>query len=167
MATQKVQPSAPAAPKSNAKPGTKDDAGKKEKKVRVVYPGLIGTDIDPETKKPVRLKLKAIPEDFDLKKHKPLMRKDFENEANYFLLRAQIADRMAAKFRELATESEKTGGLNNQKGMKRVVQMHKRMSDMLAALKKDNPNVDIDAMLKELTAQMTPEAGNGEESETK
>lgn len=167
MATQVVKPgakqtNAPKAPAGNAKPGTKDDAGKaKEKKTRIVYPALVSTEKD-EDGKPKRNKLKEVPADYSPKQHKPLQRRDFEDESHYYELRAQIAERQAKKFRELAEEAKKTGGLTNQKVMKRALAMQKRMNEMLAALKKENPGIDIDTMLAELTASMAP-AANGEQ----
>lgn len=129
------------APKSAA-PGTKDEAGKKEKVKRVMHPALFNEKGD-------RVRLKEIPADFDAKKHKPIQRKDLEDEGLWFELKAKEMDAKAAKFRELAAECRAAGSSTERQKAKKLIAMQKKITELSAALLAAGmPQEKINEMLK-------------------
>lgn len=160
-----ASPAPPAAPAATAAPtaapanGAAPADGEKKKrtggkpKPRVVYPGLYKPS-DVAGADPVRVKLKEIPADYSPKKHKPMTRKDFEDESLFFELQAQVCERKAKRFREMAEESKKLGNVGDVKTAKKLLGMQKRMNEMVAALKKENPELNIEDMLAKLTTQL-------------
>ena len=129
--------------KSSAAPGTTDEKGSKEKVEKVVYPGLLG-DIDPETKEPARLVLKDWPEDFDPKKHKPLLKRDFETEAPWLINRAEKLEAQAKAYRDEAEMVKKLGSKQDRAKAKKLIQMRDRMAELRAQLEAEG--IDVDAL---------------------
>lgn len=138
-----VPPTAPAGGAApSARPGTADATGKKEKKekvVRVAYPGL-------KNEAGEAVKLTSRPTDFDLKKHKPLRPADFEDEGIWYEMKAEAHDKIAANLREKADEVRKVGPIKEKGKAKKLLQMQKRMAELTEHLKKQG--VDVDALLK-------------------
>jgi hypothetical protein len=127
-----TKPNAPQAP--SAKPGVKEPKAKKEKKPkveRIDYP--VGDE-----------KLVAVPADYDPKKHKPLRRKDFKDEAVFVDMQADRAERAAKRLREEAVAIRAGGGKDKGKA-KKLIAMQKRMAEMQAQLEADG--VDVAALL--------------------
>lgn len=127
-------PATPAKPANSAAPGTPDAAAgaKKEKKKKVkreLHPALW------DEKNETRLKLTAVPADYDPKKHKPLGRKDFEKESLWFEQRALKCEAQAAKFREMGKEADAIGGSTEKGKLKRLANIKKRTDDLIAQLK--------------------------------
>jgi len=151
-------PAAPATPADGT--ATKKRTGGKPKP-RIVYPGLYKPS-DVAGADPVRVKLKEIPADYSPKKHKPMTRKDFEDETLFFELQAQVCERKAKRFREMAEESKKLGGVGDVKAAKKLLGMQKRMNEMVAALKKDNPELNVEDLLANLTKQLEEGAAEKE-----
>src|SRR4051812_38955543 len=84
----------------SAKPGTQEPKAKREKKPkveRIDYPVPEG-------------KLLELPADYDPKKHKPLRRKDFKDEALYLDIAAERAEKHAKRLREEALAVRAGGG---------------------------------------------------------
>ena len=145
----KVNPRTKSGPKTNpasAKPGTQDQTGKKEKVKRTEYPGLIGPE-DPETKKPTRLKLTQVPEDFDSKLHKPLRKGDFEKEYTYLLMKADELEAKAKKLRDEAALSDKLGSSADRAKAKKLVKMQERMAELQKQL--EDAGIDVESLLDE------------------
>ncbi len=129
MAKQHAQ--APAAAAS-ARPGTKDEKGKKEKKVRAQYAIPEGG-------------LTAWPADFDSKLNKPLKRKDFADESLFLLSKADEYDRRAKALRQEAEESKKLGSIKDRAKAKQLLKMQKRMKEMTDAMAAEG--IDVAALL--------------------
>lgn len=122
-------------PTNSAKPGTKDEKAKKEKKVREQYPIPEGG-------------LKAWPTDFDPKKHKPLKRKDFGDESLFLNSKADDYERRAKALREEALESTKLGGVKDKAKAKKLLSMHKKIAEMTKDMEADG--VDVSQLLASL-----------------
>lgn len=139
MAITSKNPAAAAAENPSAKPGARDPKAKKEKKQkveRVEYPVPEG-------------KLERVPEDFDPKKHKPLKRKDFKDEAVFLEIRADQMEAAAKRLREEAKAVRAGGGKDKGKA-KKLIAMQKRMAELQAQLTADG--VDVEALMKSLEA---------------
>jgi len=130
--------------KPSAAPGTTDPAGQKpEKVVRVLYPGLYSDTEKDDKGRPKQIsKLDSVPADFNPKIHLPLQRRDFKDESVYFQLRADIAKKSAERFQKLADDAKKLGGMKERVKAKKLLQMQKRMADLIAELKAGGTNVD-------------------------
>lgn len=152
-------PAAPAASAAgSAAPGTADAAGKKEKKKkgkRVLYPALW------DAKDEKRLKLAEIPADFDAKVHKPLGRKDFEDETLWYELRARALEAKAAAMRKLGAEAKAAGGTTEAQKAKKFVAMQSKIDELLATLKaagmSDEQIAALQAQAKEKAAEKAKE----------
>jgi hypothetical protein len=124
----------------SARPGTKDDSGKKAKVERVEYTVPEGGFTE-------------IPSDFSSKIHKPLKRKDFKDEALWFELRAAELEAKAKRARAEADNVRKLGGVKDRAKAKRLISMQKRMAEISEQLTAQG--VDVAALLGSLS-------GNGE-----
>lgn len=153
MATTQVTGTAKAAPakadpkaaKPSARPGTPDTAGEKpakEKVKRVIHPSLIKTEMKDGKPEETRVRVKDIPADFDAKIHKPLQRRDFEDEGMWYELQARKLDEKAAKLRQLAKESKALGNTTERAKTKRLVQMNKKMLELADQLRAAGVPVD-------------------------
>jgi hypothetical protein len=153
------KPAAPAAP--SAKPGTPDTAGAKDKKKkkREAHPLLFVDSQNEETGKieKKRVKLKAVPTDYDAKIHKPLSRKDFEDESLWYELKAQACEKQAAKFRQMATEEKVTGASGEKAKTKRLVAMMKKIEELKKTL--IAAGLPVDDIIKAAMATAEKEAG--------
>lgn len=135
-AQAKPEPAAPP-PKpeeASAKPGTKNEDGKREKKKREKYPV-------PEDG------LEAWPEDFDASKHKPLKKTDFKNEAVWLDRKAEEAEEKAKRYRQEAETVRKIGSTKDQKKAKKLLKVQSELAELRKALAADG--VDVDALLAE------------------
>lgn len=115
----------PKAPAQSAKPGDPAPAAKKEKVVKVTYPGL---KPGPDGKGTV--KLKDFPTDFDAKAHKPLRRQDFESEAPFLNKRADELEARAKELRKQAEEAAKLGNAGDRQKAKRLRQMIEKVQEI-------------------------------------
>lgn len=122
---------------ASARPGTKDDKGAKEKKQRVKYPGL--------TKDGKAVKLAAIPDDYDPKVHKPLGRKDLEDESLWYELKARDFERKAKLMREKGEESKKLGSVADRAKAKRLLALQKRFNELKQKL--TSQGMDVESLL--------------------
>lgn len=143
---------APTAAPVSAAPGTKDAKAKKVKKERVprvLYPALK----DAEGK---AVRLETWPTDFDDKKHKPLRKIDFTNDAVWFEHKATEFDARAAEMRNQAELSRKLGSSTDRAKAKRF----KKMQEQMAALQKDleSQGIDIPSLLAQLTGTKPEDA---------
>jgi len=88
---------------------------------------------------------KETPADFDWAKHKPLKKKDFVDDAQFCIHRAEEHELKAKDLREEAEELKKTGG----KRQKAAVKNFKRMADRMKTLraKLEAQGMDVDALL--------------------
>lgn len=108
----------------------------KVKNLRVAHP-LIGADDGyPFT---------AVPEDYDARRHLPIKRSDFADEALFFEWRANLARVAAVRFDKLAAEARATGGTKDRAAAKRLVKMSTRMAELIAKLRANG--TDVDAIL--------------------
>jgi len=111
---------------------------KKEKKVRIAYPGLLcGPDGKPT------VKLKEWPTDFDHKTHQPLARSDFENEAPWLRARAERLRKMADRCLKEAELAEKFGNKETRQKVRRM----QAMQEQAAAMARDLQAQGIDPTL--------------------
>lgn len=143
-----------AKPAGAAKPGTADaKAAKpaKEKIVKILHPALEADKDGKPTKK-----LKEIPADLNVKRHKPLMRKNFEDESMFFELKAREFDAKAADFRKQAVEYKALGGAAKSGAAKRLLAMQKRIDELKKQL--TDQGLDVGAILAAATTVATPAA---------
>lgn len=151
-------PAAPAAaPVASAKPGTADTVAVKAKKPKTkkakkaAYPGLYGKN---EAGEEVRVKLKAIPTDYDPKTHKPFSRKDFDDQSLWFELRARACEVKAAEWRKRGEEEKSLEGNSEKAKTKRALKMQAKYAEILADLRKSLGNEVVDKMLAENEAKI-------------
>lgn len=124
-------PAAIGAPASADKP-------KKEKKSKVDYPGLYNASGEWN-------KLSSVPSDFDVKAHKGLRKKDFENESLFLEFQASQLEAKAKSLREHAEKIRSLGSTASSAKAKTLVKMQQRMAELIASLKADG--MDVDALL--------------------
>lgn len=130
---------APARNPKSAKPGTQDKTPKAKKKVeRVTHPALLDADNNP-------VKVEAVPDDFDPKKHKPLKRADFKDEALWFDMRADDYERRAKDYRQQAEDCRKLGSVSDRQAAKKLLAMQRRIAELQEKLKGEG--VDVAALL--------------------
>lgn len=124
------------APKAAAKPGTKDDKGKKGEKpakaTKVTYDVPEGG-------------LTEVPEDYDPKQHKPLKKADFKEEWTYLEFQASIHEAKAAALHEKAAESKKLGSSKDRAKKKKLLTLQKRLNELAEELA--GQGVDVDDLL--------------------
>ena len=123
--------------KPSAKPGTPDDAAKKQKKNRAQYPIPEGG-------------LESVPTDFDSKKFKPLKKKDFKSEATFLELRADNMEAAAKRLREEAAAIRAGGGKDKGKA-KKLVNMTRKLAEMKAAMEAEG--IDVEALIQAALAE--------------
>lgn len=87
-------------------------------------------------------KLAALPTDWDSKKHLPLGKSDFADEAVFFDWKAEQAQRQANRFAKLARECREGGTEEQRKAKKKFAKMRDQM----------------EAMQQELIATLGPDA---------
>lgn len=97
-------------------------------------------------KVPQRVKLKAIPEDFDAKIHEPLKAGDFEDEAVYLDFRAAQCEKQAATFRTQEGKIRALGNAADKQKATKLVKMRERMEALKAQLKAEG--VDVEALMR-------------------
>lgn len=114
-------------------------AEKKEPK-RIAHPDLLTDDEGQPT-----AKIKEIPKDYDRTKHLPLRRRDFEDEAKWFDMRANEFDVKAFAHRKMAEEFRTLGSAKDRAKARRLVSMQKQMADLRKTL--EDEGVDVDALL--------------------
>jgi hypothetical protein len=115
--------------KSVEKKDVKAKDKKSEKVARVAYPGI---QVGPDGKGTV--KLKEWPADFDHRKHQPLARSDFENEAPWLIARAERLEKMAAKCRKDADLATKFGNKEQRQMAKKLQHMNEKVAEMMKDL---------------------------------
>lgn len=126
-----------------------------EKPKRVPYPGL-----NPDKDGKTTTKLKEIPADFDPKTHKPLSRKDFENEAPFLRKLADELQARAEKLRAEANDAEKLGSASQRATAKKLRAMFDKFSELRKEL--EGSGVDVSAIIGNLQqTQAAPEAPKG------
>lgn len=168
----KIQPNAaaPAAPAASSKPGTKDaSAAKPAKKAKVkrqYYPGLNAKPVIEDGKPKLSKKgkeivrpttlLKEVPKDFDIKLHKPLREADFEDPSLWYELKAQDYERKAAQMREQGATVKSLGSKADRGAAKKLVQLQKRMDDMIKDL--EGKGVDVSAIKAKVAADLAKKA---------
>ena len=74
------------------------------------------------------------PNDFDSSYHKPLQKKDFESESNFWLYRAVEADSKARQYRAKAEALEAFGSEENRKLAKQLNSLEAKMASVKAKL---------------------------------
>ncbi len=94
-----------------------------------------------------KLTAAELPEDYDSKQHKPLRKKDFENEWDYFDYQAGEHERLAEKCAASAEQSRKMGTGPQRKSAKRALKLREQLNALVADLKAEG--VDTDALLAE------------------
>ena len=121
----------------DTKPGTTDDAATKEKKEpkRKEHP-LVGKS-DPKV-----YPFSELPGDFDFDAHKPLRKKDFAHEWDYYLYRASFFDWNAARMRKTAEEVKEHGGTKERQAAKRLKAMSSKIAELRQKLEAQGINVD-------------------------
>lgn len=141
-----VQPTAQK-PAGNAKPGAKDPKAAKapkEKLVRTFHPALAVAKNEKGKLAPTA-KLDKIPDDFNPKAHKPLQRRDFNDESIWFEVKAREMEAKAADYRKQATEFKALGGAAKSGQAKRLLAMQKRVAELTAQLAAQG--LDVNAIL--------------------
>ena len=138
-----VQNEAPK-PESTAAPGTVDPAGAAEEKASKVkkelYPALVDP-ANPDGYEP----LTVVPENWDPKVHKGILRKHFAEDDVFFDWRASRLEKQAASYRQQAEESRKLGSMKGRVKAKKLLSMQKRIADLKASLAAEG--VDVAALL--------------------
>lgn len=155
-------------PEVSAEPGTvatpvanagKKGRGGRQKSERQTYHGLFvwsAPDADGNQtqvmiddgaggKVPQRVKLSAIPTDFDAKIHEPLKAGDFSDEALYFEFRAEQCEKQAQSFRHQAGKIRALGNAADKQKAAKLVKMRERMEALKAQLAAEG--VDVEALL--------------------
>lgn len=100
--------------------------------------------IEKSGKKVIRptAKLKEIPADYNPKIHKPLSRRDFDDESLALEWQAKGYEEKAKSLREQATELRGMGGIKDRAEAKKLLALQKRMLEMTASLEARGVNVD-------------------------
>lgn len=91
--------------------------------------------------------LKTVPTDWNSRKYKPIVRKDFADESLYFDHMAGIYRGRAELLSKRAEETRSMGSREDRVKMRRLRTMVERMSALTEELKKNG--IDVDAMLKD------------------
>jgi hypothetical protein len=129
-------------------PGEAPEAGRRKRTPKETYPGLIdGEGVD--------VKLKAVPGDWDAKKHAPFKKGDFEDEAVFLDWKADVFQGRADRYRNEAERYRKLGGVQDRAKAKRLLNMQSKMTDLIADLRSQGVNVD------ELLAAQNGDGGDG------
>jgi hypothetical protein len=117
---------APAAGKKEKQP--------KEKAKKIDFPGLfINGDYH---------KLTALPTGLDAKLHKPLKKKDFQDEPLFLEYQATLLDEKAKSLRSQAEKLRSVGSTASSAKAKTLVKMQQRMAELMAQLKAEGMDVD-------------------------
>ena len=126
--------------------------------------------IEKSGKKVIRptAKLKEIPADYNPKLHKPLSRRDFDDESLALEWQAKGYEEKAKSLREQATELRGMGGIKDRAEAKKLLALQKRMLEMTASLEARGVNVDkikaklaADLQAKSEVAQDAPKSVEG------
>lgn len=124
-------------------PVAEGEATPRKKQVRnqVKYPGLKDAAGNP-------VLLKEIPADFDASKHKPFVRKDFEDETIWLLWRAELLEKKAATYRDEAKMIRELGSPDDRKKATQLLKMRTKFEDLKNELA--GSGIDVDAILAKL-----------------
>lgn len=120
-------------------PGTApEDKPKKEKVKKSIYPGLINDE-------GVEVKLTAVPEDYDPKKHSLLKKKNFNDDSLFLEFQAAQLEKKAQALRSQATKLRELGNTASSGKLKTLLKMQERMNELMATLRAEG--LDIDSMM--------------------
>lgn len=136
---------------------------------RVFHPMLEAKELaHPKTKK-MRViatkKLDSIPEDYNPKLHKGLMRTDFNDESLWFEITARKFDKKAADLRKQGEELKALGGIKDRADAKKLLALQKRMNELRTKLQGRGVDTSrLDAKIAaDLAAKTEQVAGKTEE----
>ena len=83
------------------------------------------------------------PSDFDSKIHKPLIKRDFEDDTLFFEMKAAAHEVAASGYRKKIATLEELGDAETRKAAARLASLHAQMKKVQEA----NPDLDIDTIL--------------------
>ncbi len=115
-----------------------DAEKKKQKRKQVKHPLLRDADGNPQ-------KLTEMPEDFNLGDHKPLIRKDFEDETIWLEWRAGIYEAKAKDYRDEAALIRQFGSAEERKAAEKLMKVRKQFEKLKADLA--GQDIDVEAIL--------------------
>lgn len=127
-------------PKTNNKTAVKETENAKRGPNRKPHPA-----IKDDTK------LKELPPDYDYFKHASIKRKNWESDHLFFGYKANEHEARAAKFRQVADECKKMGGVKERAKAKRLFKMQEKMQELEKQLREQG--IDVDAMKAEAKAK--------------
>ena len=107
------------------------------RKPKVPYDGPVQRNADG--------KFDAVPEGYSSKKHKPLLKADFVDDALWYLMKAAEYDRKAQWFRDQADQSKKLGGSKDKAAAKKLLKMQERFAELRKNL--ESQGIDVAALL--------------------
>lgn len=102
----------------------------------------------------------VVPPDFDRKKHKPLSKKQFADEAYFLTLKADEFEARAKRLRAQVEDMKKLGGMKDKAKAKKLLSLQKRMAELQASILADDPGMEeFLAKLGQINAQKSEESG--------
>ena len=132
---------------SNAQATTQTSKTTQETKARparkqVKHPLLFDNDGNPQ-------KLKEMPADYNLKDHKPLIRKDFEDETIWLEWKAELLEEKAKVYRDEAALIRQFGSAEDRKAAEKLIKVRQQFEKLKAEL--SGQDIDVDAILASVT----------------
>lgn len=88
----------------------------------------------------------AVPEAFSFKDHKPLRKKNFENEALFYEHKAAEMDYKRGDFLGKAEEARKLGSPKERAKKRQIIKLQEKMSELRKQL--EGQGIDVDALLQ-------------------
>lgn len=110
---------------------------------RLPFPGL--TEKDPDGGDDIDVKLTSVPDAYNSKYHRPLVKSNFKDDAFYFEYKALLCEQQATKYRKEAEDFRRLGSTDDRKKAKKLQTLQKRLADLKAEL--SGQGVDVDALL--------------------
>lgn len=105
-------------------------------------------------------KFTSMPTEFDRKKHKPLSRKQFADEALFLNLQADEFERRAKRLRKQADDVKALGGLKDKAKAKKLLTLQAKMAALRASILADDPSMlEMLNKMGEINAQKAEENG--------
>ncbi len=113
---------------------------------------IMATIVNPKAEKVEKVKFPIpeggflkVPENFDPKNHKPLLRKAFKEDAIFFDWKADLAGLACKRYRLRAEESRKFGNIADRTKARKIMKMQDKIADLRKEL--EGQGIDVDSLL--------------------
>ena len=117
---------------------TEGKPAKRPARKQVKHPLLFDADGNPQ-------KLKEMPADYSLKDHKPLIRKDFEDETIWLEWRADFYEEKAKGYRDEAALIRQFGSAEDRKAAEKLIKVRAQFEKLKAELA--GQDIDVEGIL--------------------